>query len=304
MHRHTPPTHTSPAAHAGPEPQPQSRAGVWQLSVVPLHVSQATPLGPPHAAGVVPPWHWLFRSQQPFAQLTESQRQPLVVQRWPGRHCVPWHRHVPPAHCSFAPHATHCTPPMPQVEVLGLLHCPPAQHPEAQLIESHPEHTLPTQVLPPPALQTSHATPPLPHSPFRVPAAQPPSPAQQPELHEVASHLHCPPMQCVPMGHAAVAPHRQVPVALQLSAPVALHALHELPGAPHHAAVGGCTQVPPSNAVQQPLPHVAAVQMQRPPSQSVPAGHGPPVVPHTQVPFAQRSASPPHAPQVTPFFPH
>ena len=62
--------------------------------------------------------------------------------------------------------------------------------------------------------------------------------------------------------------------------------------------------VPASNAVQQPSVHVCAVQMQRPPSQRVPCGQGPPVVPQTQAPFTHAFESGPHAAQMFPPVPH
>jgi hypothetical protein len=58
-------------------------------------------------------------------------------------------------------------------------------------------------------------------------------PLQQPFGHDVASHVHAPPVQRWPLPHAGPLPHTHAPASEQLSAFVASHATHLLAPTPH-----------------------------------------------------------------------
>ena len=111
-------------------------------------------------------------------------------------------------------------------------------------------------------------------------------PAQQPLAHENASHTQAPATQRWPLAHAALAPHAQLPAAVQLSAVAGSHETQTAPAAPQRVSDRD-TQVAPS---QQPVGHDAVLHTQRPVTQRWPAAQaGPP--PHAQVPPAAQPSA-------------
>jgi len=110
-------------------------------------------------------------------------------------------------------------------------------------------------------------------------------------------------VQWLPVAQGALAPHMQAPVAEQLSAAVVSQATQVSPSKPHDANDGGSMHTP---LAQQPFGHDASLQVQVPPSQTVPGPQGG-LVPHMHVPVAasQMSALPAaQATQATPARPH
>jgi hypothetical protein len=94
---------------------------------------------------------------------------------------------------------------------------------------------------------------------------------QQPAPQEVASQMQTPPEQRCPAAQAAAPPQEHRPVvAEQPSAYVALQPEHTWPAGAHWVAVRGATQVPPTDAVQQPDGHEVALHTHCPPSQRWP----------------------------------
>lgn len=147
---------------------------------------------------------------------------------------------------------THTPAPLPQAATDGLLQVAPEQQPPGQLIALHPLQRPASQVCP--AGQVSQAPPPAPHDCGVVPGAHRPC-AQQPVGQEVPSHTQVLATQRWPTAHAAPLPHRQLPVAEQLSerASQAAQVAPPVPQLPSERV----RQVLP---LQQPLGHEVASQ--------------------------------------------
>jgi hypothetical protein len=163
-----------PLAHVSEQP---SQTLLTQFALL-GHVLQSEP-PVPHAPGLLPCWHWLLLSQQPFGHDVPLQTHAPPEQICPGWHCAsPLQVHAPPVHPSaVAPHAVHLPPPVPQVDVFSGSQTLPLQHPEG--------HDLASQTHPP----FTHSCP----GPHAAPAPHEHDPPAQPS-DLVASHAeHCPP---------------------------------------------------------------------------------------------------------------
>ncbi len=145
-----------------------------------------------------------------------------------------------------------------------------------------------------------HALPPPPHEVTLSPGRHTPA-EQHPLGHDVPSQTQVLPTQRCPGAHVAPVPHRQSPVAEQLSAR-ASQAMQLEPALPQ-AETERLEQVVP---LQQPLGHEVPSQMQRPLSQRWPPAQAA-AEPHAQLPSAaqwsaldgsQALQTPPLAPQV------
>jgi hypothetical protein len=125
-------------------------------------------------------------------------------------------------------------------------------------------------------------------------------PLQQP-AHVAGSHTQVPAWHFCPAPQAAVAPHAQVPVALQLSERVVLQAVHAAAFVPQAERAGGEVQVVPE---QQPLAQLVTSHTQLPPMQCWPAAQAA-FAPHLQAPPAHESArTGSHALHCAPVAPH
>ena len=102
-------------------------------------------------------------------------------------------------------------------------------------------------------------------------------PVQQPEVHDVASHSHCPLMQRSPLPHAAPAPHLHAPSLPQLLAWVVSQAAQVAPAAAHEVSERVVQPMPE----QQPLGQVVASQ---PPSPLLLPPPPPPIPPSELLP--------------------
>jgi len=107
--------------------------------------------------------------------------------------------------------------------------------------------------------------------------------AQQPLGQDCALHTQRPPTQTTPEPQAAVAPHRQVPVASQLSARLPSQAI-QVPPPAAQAAGPSVLQVPPA---QQPFGQVWASHVQAPATHSEPAPQAGPT-PHEHAPTVEQ----------------
>jgi hypothetical protein len=156
-------------------------------------------------------------------------------------------------------------------------------------------------------LQVVHPLPPAPQE--VTPAVSQVLPLQQPDPHEVGSHVHEPLTQCCPAAQAALEPHAQLPEEEHESARRGSHATHAAPPAPQATAVAGLVQTlplqqPPAHALAQspqtPLlqscPDVQAVQDEPPMPQDVGLGLLLQWLVLSQHPLAQDVASHTHAP--------
>jgi hypothetical protein len=103
-------------------------------------------------------------------------------------------------------------------------------------------------------------------------------PEQHPSAHEVPSHTQVLPMQRWPSEQAGPVPHRQLPLAEQLSLR-ASHTAQVDPASPQVAS----ERVAHTAPWQQPLGQEVASQMHRPPTQRWPPAQAAPV-PHWQAP--------------------
>jgi hypothetical protein len=101
------------------------------------------------------------------------------------------HLHAPLVHESARNglHAVHAAPPVPQVEIDGVLHVEPEQQPVGHVVEQ-PVQTPALQLLPPP--HAAHAAPPEPHATSLLPGSQM-LPAQHPLGQLVPLHTQAPP---------------------------------------------------------------------------------------------------------------
>lgn len=90
-----------------------------------------------------------------------------------------------------------------------------------------------------------HVVPPVPHLSWLGEALQLPvePPSQQPPEHDTESQTQAWLTQRFPALQAAPVPQLQAP-AVQRSATVELHGVHEPPPVPHRESVGGAVQLP------------------------------------------------------------
>lgn len=145
------------------------------------------------------------------------------------------------------------------------------------------------------SLQSMQGAPPLPHCPVERLVTQVELPLRQ--VVQQLPLMHTPPGQVVEtFGAFGVV---QLPELLQASAvqgSPSSQVLHAAPPLPQLLTDDPLRQVSPS---QQPPQRPPTIHLHWPPTQSRLAGQAPPVLPHTQLPPAQRStAAPVH------FFPH
>ncbi len=247
-----------PAAQAARVPQPQLPVALQESAIIASqvrHVEPPVPQAPIDGVVQVAPL------QQPLGQLVPLQAPPVQMPLehvWPMPHAGPApQRQVPLLAQVFALtglQVAQVSPPAPQVLRLRAWQTLPTQQPLGQLVPSQ-THWLPTQRWPPTQAMSDPQRQP---SPAQVSARvrsqveqAPPAgpqlaiaialqvrPAQQPLGHEVTSHVQVPFMHRWPAPQAAEDPHWQKPVALQLSAEVALHAMHAEPCAPQVIADG------------------------------------------------------------------
>jgi hypothetical protein len=234
---HPPFTQRCPAVQAVlPVPQTQPAVGEQRSTRSPVQAVHAAP-GLPQVESVrlvqTPPL------QQPEEHDVESQTQPLPPQRCPALHSGPVPQRQSPlleqALASVGLQVEQVSPPAPHAVAVGTgVQRLPTQHPVEHEVESHtqlpPAHRWPT-VQTAPLGPHSH-TPALEQRSARavsqlLQAAPGPAqvaivievqvaPAQQPLLHETASHLHCPPMQRCPFAqsgtHSAAPPPIPPPI--------------------------------------------------------------------------------------------
>jgi len=250
-----------------PLPQPHSPVERQVSARIGSHATQATPLIPHVANDRV--WHALL-AQQPLGQEVTSQLHAPLTQCWPEPQTgsVP-HRQAPPLEqvsARMASQPTHAAPPMPHAPAVGgLVQVTPEQHPVEQLDELQVLHTPPLQL---PGVQSWQAPPLVPQAVSVVPVRQL-VPEQHPFAHEVPSQMHALLKQRWPVPHAELAPHWQVPLAVQLSALIGSQAIQLAPPVPHVPS-DRVLQVDP---VQHPVPHEVPSQMHEPPEQLWPAPH-------------------------------
>lgn len=193
---------------------------------------------------------------------------------------APWVPHLqPPAEQLSAfdgLQLVHAPPPVPQALKLDVTQTPAAQQPFGQDVASQ-THWAPTQRFPAPhgallphaqapavqrsavsALHAPHAPPALPQLSSDWPVQT--FPAQQPDVHDVASQVQTPALHRWPAPHAGPLPHAHAPPELQELDVTGLQAVHVAPPLPQLPA-DGTVQVLPA---QQPFGQLEAL-------------HGPPV---------------------------
>jgi hypothetical protein len=287
-----------------------------------LHAEPAVP----HDRSELPARHDPFE-QHPLGQDAPSQMHCPWKHRWPATQAAPVpHVHAPLAlHPSpVAPHTEHPPPAVPQVVGPGVSQMPFLQQPFGHDVASHThcplEHRCPGEhsaaephehapLTHPFAREVSHDVqdpPPAPHD--RTPGVvHVPLVLQHPFGHDVALHTHWPLTHCWPAWHGLPAPHAQLPVDVQLSVVVWLHATQAAPPKPH-AFGDRALHVGPE---QHPVAHVCAHPVHAPDMQLSPPGqlaHALPPLPQApsllpgwhvllaQHPFGHETPSQTHAP--------
>ena len=228
--------------------------------MVALQATQLAPMAPQVASACA--LH-LPAPQQPVGQEFVSQTHAPTAQRWPAPQTAP----LPQAQAPLAEQlsafvvsqAVQVAPPLPQVEVPGMLQVAPEQQPLAQLVALQLLQTPAVQV----ALtgQLSQVSPAVPQALAVIPDRQD-EPEQQP-LQDTESQMQEPPAQCSPEPQDTPVPQRHRPSAEQLSVLIGLQLTHDAPSAPH-AANERVSQALP---LQQPLGHDVASQTQAPDTQ-------------------------------------
>lgn len=273
---HLPPTQRWPVPQAGPAPQAQVPAAVHASATVGSQDWQTLPLAPHRpkvgvARQVVP-------SQQPFEHEFGPQPQLPFTQRAPAEQAGPLPQVHPPLaeqpSAVVLSHSTQTAPPVPQVVIAEGLHVAPEQQPFAQ-VAAHPLHRPSAHDCP--DGHASHAPPPVPHE-FTVSPGKHMPFWQQPSGQDVPSQTQVLPTQRWPSAQAVPVPHRQAPVAEQLSER-ASHTAQLDPASPQVAS----ERVSQAFPLQQPLGHEVASQMHSPPAQRWPPTHAGPE-PHSQFP--------------------
>ena len=134
-------------------------------------------------------------------------------------------------------------------------------------------------------MQSTQALPPVPQLVSEL-LRQLPTDEQHPPGHEDGLHTHLPLAHCWPEEHWAVEPHVQLPEEEQPSASVLLHPKQVAPAAPQLFA-DRATHVPVVPPTQQPFGQPTASQTQLPEEQCWPVEQGEPE-PHWQVPLAEQ----------------
>jgi len=188
--------HTEPPS-AGVQVCPVAQAGALPHMHIPVdeQLSATTPPSTLHGPAHVMP---------AGPQLLVDRVSQVVPEQQPLAHEVASHMHAPLTQCWLEEHST-VEPPH--------VHAP-AVHPSA--VMSHEPHARPTgpQNIVDGVLHIV--------------------PEQQPPGHEVASHLHAPPVHSSPIVHAVPPPQVQAPAMEHASpVPVAVQSTHVMPGAPH-----------------------------------------------------------------------
>jgi len=160
---------------------------------------------------------------------------------------------------------TQTAPPLPQLVSDGAMQVAPAQHPFGQLVLLQPLQWPAVQVWP--AGQVVQALPPPPHELALSPERHAPA-EQQPLGHDVLSQTQVLATQRCPGAQVAPVPHRQTPVAEQLSER-ASHATQLAPAVPQ-AATDRVEQIAP---LQHPPGHDVPSQTHSPLAQRWPPAH-------------------------------
>jgi hypothetical protein len=265
-HVQTPPTHSSPAPHASPEPQTHVPA-IEQSFAFDMHVTHAPPLAPhARAVGVV----HVEPEQHPFGHVSSHPA------------------HAPPLQTSSEGQPLHIPPPVPHMPcALPGSQVEPLQHP-LQVVPSQtqapPEQCCPVEHgAPPPHVHEPADEQPSPVPPHGwhvepwVPQAGPVAgevhtlPVQHPVGHDAELQTHMPFKHVCPTAQAGPAPQLQAPEGEQVLASLMLHGTQAMPSVP---------QLPNDEAVhvfplQHPPGHEAELQRHCPPTQVCPASHGP-----------------------------
>jgi hypothetical protein len=178
------------------------------------------------------------------------------------------HEHAPVAEqlsARVASQPTQTAPPLPQLVSDGALQVAPAQHPLGQLVALQPLQWPAVQVWP--AGQAAQALPPPPHELALSPDRHAPA-EQQPVGHDVPSQTQVLAAQRCPGAQVAAVPHRQTPVAEQLSER-ASQATQLAPAVPQ-VAIDRVEQIAP---LQQPPGHDVPSQTHSPFAQRWPPAH-------------------------------
>lgn len=287
----------APAEHTCPAPQgapaPQAQPPLVQRSVLAgSHAVHAAPDEPQALALCAPVERQVLLLQQPAGHELALQTQLPPEHVWPAAQAAPVpQRQTPEVQVLVEPeHGPQAAPAVPQVEALWLpkgMHWPALQQPLGHEVESQthapPRHRCPgAQAAPVPHWQVPavaeqrsavgpqlrQVAPPRPHWLWVVGVTQV-VPLQQPLAHELALHTQAPATHAWPAAQAAPEPQRQAPL-VQLSASVALHAVHTAPEVPQ-AEKAGVMQMP---LAQQPEGQATALQPEHACAvQLCPAGH-------------------------------
>lgn len=142
LHTHAPEEQVCPVTHAVPPPQVQLPLLPQPSAKVPaaLQLAQTEPVAA-HCVADVAVHVPSIEVQHPVVQLTASQMQLPVEQRWPAPEhaAVEPQRHMPPMQASARfPQSTQLPPPVPQVAIDGVRHMlEESQQPFGQVVESH-----------------------------------------------------------------------------------------------------------------------------------------------------------------------
>lgn len=192
-------------------------------------------------------------AQQPSGHEVPSHTQVLPMHRWPSAHAGPVpQRHPPMAEqlSERASHTAHVDPASPQVASERVAHTAPWQQPLGHDVASQ-MHRPPTQRWPPaqagpvphwqaPVVlqrlallmsQAAHAAPAVPQAVKDGVVHTPP--AQHPDGHDVASHMHVPFMHRCPEPHGGALPQRHSPSMEQVSARSGSQAVQAAAPTPH-----------------------------------------------------------------------
>lgn len=267
LHTQAPPRHCWPAPHTGPMPH-------WQ---VPMALQRSAPAGL-HATQASPP--------KPHAPAERELH--VGPEQHPVAHVAAHPVHVPAEQLSPPGQLSHMLPPLPQAPlVLPGWHALPEQQPVAHEVPSQTHAPLrqrcPTTQAPPPphvhlpAAEQASALPGVQAAQLAPAVAQAasakgvhtPCEEQQPSGQDVASQAHTPCEQCSPAPHGLPVPHRQAPVASQLSLDNALHVTQDAPPVPQLVALRAWH----APALQQPLGHEVPSHTQSPAAHSCPPSH-------------------------------
>lgn len=257
---HAPPAQCWPTVHAAPPPHVQVPVAEQPSERPSAAQSVQRPPAAPHEVGERDMQS--LPAQHPVGHELASHTHAPPTHAWPALHETPApHAHVPSAahRSERRSHAAHATPPAPHaLAVVEVTQLAPEQQP-AHVTALQPAHTPPTHASVPG--QVAHAAPPAPHPSVAVPGMHV-VPLQQPP-HEVPSQTHAPSTQCWPLPHAGPEPHRQVPLASQVSVRIGSHAAHATPPAPHAVIDDVLQLVPAQHPVHDVASHTQSPDEQR-----------------------------------------